>query len=307
MSCLVLVSMVISVAGMINANHEVEEIFDARLSQQTRTLRSLVIGSIENDLNLIQRKTFLDVIEESLNHTNSKSTEPHDYEHKVYFEIKVNNENWLGSSHTLIEKLSNSKSGFSTIYNDGFDWRTYHLISKIGDKNINILVAEREDIRDEMVEYIVIQTVIPQIISLPILFFLLMFAIKRGLSPVESLAQEISNRNPKKLEPVSIYPLPDELAPIQTKLNDLLYNIDEMMAREQRFISDAAHELRTPLAVLKIHVQNAIQIDNQQDKEIALKELELGVDRPSRIVAQLLTLARLEQGKKWTPTVGHIS
>lgn len=159
-------------------------------------------------------------------------------------------------------------------------------------------MAEREDIRNEMVEYIVLQTIIPQLISLPILGFLLILAIKRALFPIALLAHEISNRDPKKLEAVHISPLPNELEPIQNKLNDLLFNIDDMMSREQRFISDAAHELRTPLAVLKIHAQNALQTHDESDKILALKELEQGVDRSSRIVAQLLTLARLEQGNK---------
>ena len=296
MSCFIIVATVISVAGIINANHEVEEVFDARLSQQARTLRSLVLGSLEHDLNLTQRNTFLDVIEKSFNNKKN-TTKPHEYEHKVYFEIKVDNETWLGSSHTLIEKLSNSKKGFSYIKDKRHNWRTYHLISKIDDKDVSVLVAEREDIRKEMVEYIVLQSIIPQLISLPILAFFLMIAIRKGLSPIQRLATEISKRNPKKLEAVNISPLPSELKPIQSKLNDLLFNIEDMMAREQRFISDAAHELRTPLAVLKIHAQNALQTQNEQDKEIALKELEQGVDRSSRIVHQLLTLARLEQGK----------
>ncbi len=295
MTCFILVATVISVAGIVNANHEVEEVFDARLSQQARTLRSLVLGSLEHDLNLTQRRNFLDVIEKSFNNKQN-TTKPHEYEHKVYFEIKIDDDIWLGSNHSLMDKLSNTKKGFSYVNNKKFEWRTYHLISKIEGKKVSVLVAEREDIRNEMVEYIVVQTIIPQLISLPILAFLLMLAIRRGLSPIESLANEISNRNPKKLEAVNISPLPNELEPIQNKLNDLLYNIDSMMAREQRFISDAAHELRTPLAVLKIHAQNAIQTDDEKDKEVALNQLEQGVDRSSRIVAQLLTLARLEQG-----------
>lgn len=295
MTCFILVATLISIVGIVNANHEVEEIFDVKLSQQARTLRSLVAGSLEQDLNIVQRKRFLDVIEKSFsNHKNT--TKPHEYEHKVYFEIKVDNDIWLGSNHTLINKLSNTKKGFSYVKHKKFNWRTYHLISKIEGKEIRVLVAEREDIRDEMVNFILMQTVIPQLISLPILALLLMLAIRRGLSPIESLAHEISNRNPKKLEAVNISPLPNELEPIQHKLNDLLFDIDGMMSREQRFISDAAHELRTPLAVLKIHVQNALQTDDENDKTLALSELEQGVDRSSRIVAQLLTLARLEQG-----------
>lgn len=67
MGCFIFVAVIISIAGIVNANHEVEEVFDARLSQQARTLRTLVLGSLEHDLNLTQKRAFLDVVEKSFN------------------------------------------------------------------------------------------------------------------------------------------------------------------------------------------------------------------------------------------------
>jgi two-component system sensor histidine kinase QseC len=77
-------------------------------------------------------------------------------------------------------------------------------------------------------------------------------------------------------------------------LNRLLLQVNQLLGREKRFIADAAHELRTPLAVLRIHTQNALQAPDVADREQALGQLEQGIERATRIVAQLLTMARLE-------------
>ncbi|WP_313329302.1 sensor histidine kinase, partial [Stutzerimonas balearica] len=89
-------------------------------------------------------------------------------------------------------------------------------------------------------------------------------------------------------------PLPRELEPVAASLNRLLQQVHQLLEREKRFIADAAHELRTPLAVLRIHAQNALQAEQPEDREQALQQLLAGVDRTTRVVAQLLTLARLE-------------
>ena len=159
---------------------------------------------------------------------------------------------------------------------------------------IRIIVAEREDVRGEMVDKIVTQTLLPDLIGLPILSLLLWWAVGWGLKPLQQLANLISKRAPTHLEAINLEPLPTELAPVQKALNRLLFEIETMIAREQRLIADAAHELRTPLAVLKIHAQNAQQTLDQNDREVALEQLTLGVDRSTRIVSQLLTLARLD-------------
>ena len=77
-------------------------------------------------------------------------------------------------------------------------------------------------------------------------------------------------------------------------LNRLLLQVTALLERERRFLAYAAHELRTPLAVLRIHAQNALQAPDPADRDDALRQLEAGIDRATRVVAQLLTLARLE-------------
>jgi two-component system sensor histidine kinase QseC len=104
----------------------------------------------------------------------------------------------------------------------------------------------------------------------------------------------IRARHAESLEPLLLTPLPRELEPMQAALNRLLSQIGHLLQRERRFIGDAAHEMRTPLAILRIHVQNALEAQNDESREQALQFLLGGVDRLTRVVNQLLTMARVE-------------
>ena len=108
------------------------------------------------------------------------------------------------------------------------------------------------------------------------------------------IRRSIRGRNTETLKPLNLSPLPHDLEPMQTALNRLLQQIDNLLGRERRFIADAAHELRTPLAILRIHAQNAQLAGTPQQREEALEFLLSGVDRATRIASQLLTMARIE-------------
>lgn len=112
------------------------------------------------------------------------------------------------------------------------------------------------------------------------------------MRPLQFMASVIRRREPESLEPLDLSPLPKELEPMQTALNRLLIQIENLLDRERRFIADAAHELRTPLTILRIHAQNAKQAQLPEQREEALDYLVHGVDRATRIASQLLTMAR---------------
>lgn len=115
-----------------------------------------------------------------------------------------------------------------------------------------------------------------------------------GLRPLQNMANVIRRRHADSLEPLQLVPLPTELEPMQAAINRLLAQIDDLLRREHRFIADAAHEMRTPLAVLRLHAQNALAASNDAERQKALGFLVGGVDRLTRVVNQLLTLARVE-------------
>jgi two-component system sensor histidine kinase QseC len=155
-------------------------------------------------------------------------------------------------------------------------------------------VGERDDVRTDLVDRIVRHTLWPNILGSLILAAMLWLAIGWGLKPLVNMAATLRARHPGSLEPLQLTPLPTELEPMQAALNRMLAQIQEVMGRERRFIADAAHEMRTPLAVLRVHAQNLMEAASEGERRASLEHLIAGVDRTSRLVNQLLTMARIE-------------
>jgi two-component system sensor histidine kinase QseC len=157
-----------------------------------------------------------------------------------------------------------------------------------------IVVGERQDVRGDLVGKITLRSVLPDLVGLPLVGLLVWLAIGWGLRPLRRMVRRLKQRDPDKLTPLEVGDVPQELEPMVASLNRLLLQVTALLERERRFLAYAAHELRTPLAVLRIHAQNALQAPDPDDRDGALRQLEAGIDRATRVVAQLLTLARLE-------------
>ena len=155
-------------------------------------------------------------------------------------------------------------------------------------------MSDYKAFRIELVGKIARRSLLPDLVGLPLLALLIWLAVGWGLRPLARMAQLLKSRDPDNLAPLLLAPLPQELEPVAASLNRLLQQVNQLIEREKRFIADAAHELRTPLAVLRIHAQNALQAASEEERERALEQLIAGVDRTTRVVTQLLTLARLE-------------
>ena len=171
------------------------------------------------------------------------------------------------------------------------EWRTYVLT--LPDSGLSIWVGERNDIRGETVSRIVLGTIVPDLVGIPLMLLLVWAAIGSGLKPLDRLAQQIRSRDPDSLVPITEPDLPQEVAPMQAAINRLLFQVKQLLAREQRFIADAAHELRTPLAVMKVHLDNARNEISAEQKDESLEQLQQAVERTTRLVSQMLELARL--------------
>ncbi|WP_328730799.1 hypothetical protein [Vreelandella azerica] len=167
----------------------------------------------------------------------------HQYESKFAFQL------WEGE--TLLLRTSSAPShpfaktpGYSDHQVDGNDWRVYSLISTQPGRRI--VVAERGDVRGELIQTFAFRSLIPDLIGLPILALMLWYAIGWGLAPLLRLTEQIANRNPDDLKPLDVSLLPRELDTMVSALNRLMQRIRGLRQREKRFIADAAHELRTP-------------------------------------------------------------
>ncbi len=153
-------------------------------------------------------------------------------------------------------------------------------------------VKERNQIADKIVR----QLLKPLLYALPALALLLVIAIGFALAPLRQLARDVAQRAPDRLDPLPLESLPTEVAPLVTRLNSLFADIVRSLEHERRFTADAAHELRTPLAALKAQAQVALASVDDMERMHALTQIIVGCDRATHLVAQLLTLARLDGG-----------
>ncbi len=132
------------------------------------------------------------------------------------------------------------------------------------------------------------------LISLPLLLLPIWFAVSRGLSPLRNFSNNISKRGPDDLEPLELNVKYSELEPLVNALNRLFSQLRAKVAREKSFVQDAAHELRTPIAVISAQAHVMSMASNQEDRTQAAKYLESAISRVSHLIEQLLTSARID-------------
>jgi len=141
----------------------------------------------------------------------------------------------------------------------------------------------------------------PLLVGVPLLLLPVWLAVHTGLRPLRRLSREIADRSPSDLRPLAVPAEYRELAPVVTELNATLARLQGLLDRERAFLADAAHELRTPLAVVSVQCDTLIQSRAPEDRDAAASCLRQGLARANRLVGQLLALARLEAGRPVAP------
>jgi two-component system OmpR family sensor kinase len=126
--------------------------------------------------------------------------------------------------------------------------------------------------------------------------------VGRGLAPLGRIASAVKERSPTALTPLSRDGLPQEIRPLADSLNDLLARLDHSFSLQRRFAADAAHELRTPLTALNLQVQLAERAQGPEERARAFERLRQGIRRATRLVQQLLTMARLDPDAAAAPS-----
>ena len=180
------------------------------------------------------------------------------------------------------------EDGYKEINHAGYRW---HAISHFLPKNnIRITVAERADLRYQVAESIVLESVLPILLGLPILAIIIYFIIRIGLNPVTFFAEQLRNRQADNLSPITLENEPEELHMLVESTNNLLTRLKASFEREKRFASDAAHELRTPISALSLHIENALSEINEPPD--SLKKAQQSIQRLNHIVEQILVLNR---------------
>lgn len=157
-----------------------------------------------------------------------------------------------------------------------------------------VQVAETLDKRAQLANEIIKGVILPQFIILPIVLALVWFALARGLSPLAQLQERIRARRPDDLSPIDSRQVPEEISPLVGSLNDMLERLSQTIEMQKRFIADAAHQMKTPLAGMRMQSELALRQLDPDEIHRSLEQLSKSSESATRLVNQLLALARAE-------------
>lgn len=178
--------------------------------------------------------------------------------------------------------------GFADVVAHGTTYRVYSVITG----GLVIQVAQDMAVRQRMAGDLALRTAAPVLWLAPVLMLAVGWLVRRTLAPVARVREQVAARSADDLAPLAGQALPDEIRPLVQEFNGLLQRLGQAFEVQQRFVADAAHELRSPLAALKLQVQGLRRADDAETRERALQRLEAGIDRATRLVGQLMELAR---------------
>ena len=157
-----------------------------------------------------------------------------------------------------------------------------------------VQVAETLHKRTALTREMLADVILPQLVFIVMAGLLVSVGVTRGLAPLRTLQAAVAARSHLDLSPIEARDIPAEVDPLLQSVNDLMARLDEVLTFQNRFIADAAHQLRTPVAGLKAHIEVALREPDPEQARRSLAHLYTAVERMSRLVAQLLSLARNE-------------
>jgi two-component system OmpR family sensor kinase len=185
-----------------------------------------------------------------------------------------------------------SMPGFATIDTPSGRYRVFSVVAN----QQLVQVGQPVAVRAELAARLAFSTILPLAILTPLIGVFVWIAIERGLAPLRRVAAAVQKRSPVQLAPIDVAGWPREVAPLIDALNGLLDRLDRALDAQRAFVADAAHELRSPLAALALQAQLAQRAVSQQERDRTLADLREGLTRATRVVEQLLALAREEPG-----------
>ncbi|MCL2656619.1 MAG: sensor histidine kinase N-terminal domain-containing protein [Betaproteobacteria bacterium] len=161
-------------------------------------------------------------------------------------------------------------------------------------KPVVIQVAETRNKREQLATRIVTGVLLPQFLVIPATVLLVWLGLTRGISPLSRLQTLIQHRRPADLSPIDPSGVPEEVRPLIIAFNDMMQRLEENMQAQQRFIADAAHQMRTPLAGLRMQAELALSEHDPAALRASLEGIYVSAQRAAHLINQLLALARAE-------------
>ncbi|MEQ1661806.1 MAG: ATP-binding protein [Thiobacillus sp.] len=266
-------------------HHEADELLDSQLTQVAGTLLAIMAGGeVEHFVNEL-------------------------HEHADHCPVPIVFEIWR-LDHGVMRRLATSPGhdafeadmidGFSEHLHQGNRWRFY--AEQDEDAEYRVVAGQSHAARERLAREIGLSMLLPALLALPLMALAVWWGVGRGLEPVNTVARQIGRLDAQALVPLDeSVALPNEIAPLRNAFNVLIRRVSDAFDNERRFTADAAHELRTPLAALKIQAQVAQRAQTPDSQQHALAQVVAGVDRMTHLVEQLLTLARVDPTKSLEP------
>ena len=186
---------------------------------------------------------------------------------------------------------------YDTVYR-GQSIRAVAVPAQCGASSCRVLVAETTVKRKRMARDILFSTLLPEMMIAIATVIIVWFGVKRGLGPLARLSEEIKQRSPGDLRPIDAAGTPEEARPLVAALNGLLGEVAQASRNQQRFLANAAHQLRTPLAGLQAHTELALARPLPDPVRAELAQVHEATTRTARLANQLLALARAEPGAR---------
>lgn len=215
----------------------------------------------------------------------------------IYYQLSANGSQPVGNLYLPVPPNIGDKALFYNATYSGRSIRVAALRIYIEKGGSGVLqVAETLNKRDSHLLHILLGLLAPAVVIALAAIVLVWFGVRRGLAPLQSLQEEIAARSHRDLRPVPEHHAPDEVRPVVASLNALLGRLDAALASQQRFLANAAHQLRTPLAGLQTQVELALRGDLPEDLRPTFACLLASTIRTAHLANQLLTLARAEPG-----------
>lgn len=185
-----------------------------------------------------------------------------------------------------------ARVGPSVVPMRGEDW---HVYTVVGAHEI-VQAAQPASVRRDLASDAAIQLIGLLLVLTGVIALLLILVLRRGLEPLAFVAADVAQRSAASLKPIDAQPMPRELQPLTGAINDLMQRLDAALRSQRLFVADAAHELRTPVAALRLQLQLLERAGDAASRERAAAELHSGIDRSQRLIEQLLALSRTEPG-----------
>jgi two-component system, OmpR family, sensor kinase len=277
---ILLIYCLISLASYWVSKEELDELYDANLEQ---------VGSA-----IAAQHLAIHDVKHLYSNTQVGKGSTIQGEEEFYVRVLAKDGTVLYVSHPDIKVPLPSTLGFSTQKYLNKQWRFFAI--KVNQETIQ--VAQSLRLRKNTIKETAISLMASQLLFIPFLVLLIFLAIRKALSPLSILSNEIQHRHSTDLKPFPDHQLPVEIKPLVQSLNIFMGKLSDMVGVLKRFTSDAAHELRTPITALKLQLSLLEQAKTKDEQELAIQSLKIGVGRTEQLISQLLTLARIEPNNR---------